>query len=295
MTETEWLASDDPVAMLRWLQQDPDGGGAVPGFSDRRLRLFAAACCRSESVWSRLTDDSPCGRCNECLSGAENKCCRRINRSRRAVEVAERFADGEAEKHELAAAYLAAESVESVLFYNDLVIRTCHNDPQFAAEQWTRAGIAIVPSSTQAALLREIFGNPFRPVEWKWQWFGARETLPGEKHPPSALWRPSWAAFACPWETVVSLASRIYAERDFAALPQLGDVLEEAGCTDEAVLRHCRGFERCWDCVEGFFSQGDPIALQWVPCVLCDCTGWRPLRGPHVRGCWVVDMLTGKA
>ena len=60
-------------------------------------------------------------------------------------------------------------------------------------------------------------------------------------------------------ESSVALASAIYAERAFDRLPILADALEEAGCDHADVLAHCRG------------------------------------PGPHVRGCWVVDLLLGKA
>jgi hypothetical protein len=75
VTEAEWLASTDTTPMLEFLKRRG---------SDRKLRLFACACCRL--VWDRLTD--PC--------------------SRRAVEVAERYADGEARGSERAAAWNAA-------------------------------------------------------------------------------------------------------------------------------------------------------------------------------------------
>lgn len=58
--------------------------------------------------------------------------------------------------------------------------------------------------------------------------------------------------------TVVQLAQAIYDDRTFDHLPILADALEEAGCTDATILEHCRG------------------------------------PGPHVRGCWVVDLLLGK-
>lgn len=58
--------------------------------------------------------------------------------------------------------------------------------------------------------------------------------------------------------TVVRLAQSIYDDRAFNRLPILADALEEAGCTNPEMLNHCRG------------------------------------EGPHVRGCWVIDLLLGK-
>lgn len=58
--------------------------------------------------------------------------------------------------------------------------------------------------------------------------------------------------------TVPRMAQSIYEERAFDRMPILADALEEAGCDNEAILQHCRG------------------------------------GGPHVRGCWVLDLLLGK-
>jgi hypothetical protein len=55
--------------------------------------------------------------------------------------------------------------------------------------------------------------------------------------------------------TVVRLAQMIYDERCFTNLPILADALEEAGCTNSDILDHCRG------------------------------------PGPHILGCWVVDLI----
>ena len=58
--------------------------------------------------------------------------------------------------------------------------------------------------------------------------------------------------------TVLSLAGGIYEERAFDRMPILADALQDAGCEDAEVLVHCRN------------------------------------PGPHVRGCWVLDLLLGK-
>jgi hypothetical protein len=62
------------------------------------------------------------------------------------------------------------------------------------------------------------------------------------------------------WRTsdTLGLARGIYEERAFDRMPLLADALMDAGCDDEQVLSHCRS------------------------------------EGPHVRGCWVVDLVLGK-
>ena len=64
-----------------------------------------------------------------------------------------------------------------------------------------------------AVLLRDIFGNPFRPV-----------TL-------NPVWRT---------DTAVAVARQMYESREFGAMPILADALQDAGCEDEQVLSHCR-------------------------------------------------------
>lgn len=59
-------------------------------------------------------------------------------------------------------------------------------------------------------------------------------------------------------KNAICLAQAIYDDRAFDRMPILADALEEAGCTNVEILGHCRG------------------------------------AGPHVRGCWVVDLLLGK-
>jgi hypothetical protein len=92
--------------------------------------------------------------------------------------------------------------------------------------------------SAQSQLLRDLFGNPFRPVALD----------------------PAWLS-----PTVTALAQAAYEERslpsgelDLARLKVLADAIEEAGCPDQAILDHLRG------------------------------------PGPHVRGCWPVDLVLGR-
>ena len=82
---------------------------------------------------------------------------------------------------------------------------------------------AAAERAAQCALVRDIFGNPFRPVTAD----------------------PSWLT-----STVVQLAGGIDAERAFDRLPILADALEDAGCDSADVLGHCRGpgphARGCW-------------------------------------------------
>ncbi len=81
--ETDWLASDDPliIGQLIW------GRYFCSDDKQRKLRLLACACSRQ--IWDLMQDD----------------------RSRGAVEVAERFAEGLATEDELADSLLAAGDV----------------------------------------------------------------------------------------------------------------------------------------------------------------------------------------
>jgi hypothetical protein len=68
------------------------------------------------------------------------------------------------------------------------------------------------------------------------------------------------ADFAPHWRTddVRLLSEQMFESRDFGAMPILADALQDAGCDSDDILSHCRG------------------------------------SGPHVRGCWVVDLILGK-
>jgi hypothetical protein len=240
MTEAEWLTCTDPGPMLEFLR------GKV---SDRKLRLFACACCRR--IWHLLPDE----------------------RSRRAVAVAESYADNAVGKNELERARMGARSAtrkatenaypssyqrRAARWASEAPAQTTSKEVRkvaqpiveraaaAAAEDAGLAGAAQGLYATarsaklqseriaQAALLRDVIGTPFRPVTVGRAWLA---------------WNGG---------TVGKLAQAIYDERAFDRLPVLADALEEAGCDNENLLRHCR----------------EP--------------------GEHVRGCWVIDLFLGR-
>jgi hypothetical protein len=218
MNESEWLESCDPTSMLVFLR---DTGTA----SERKLRLFVCACCRR--IWPLIPDKW----------------------SRKAVERSEGHADGLTGWFKLHWAANGAWDVandhrkpSTLPPFSALIAAQNGNVGGGAvarAEQVASQGVSIErQAEPYCSLLRELFGNPFRPV-----------TI-----------NPIWLTPA-----VTSLAQAAYQHRsepsgqlDPDRLAVLSDALEEAGCDDDDILSHLRG------------------------------------PGPHVRGCWAVDLTLGK-
>lgn len=218
MTPEAWQTCADPTLMLQQL------GHAA---SARKLRLYA--CAWGYRAWPHMH--------NEC--------------SREAVIVAERFADGLADLPELAAAYRAAHAV-----WKDLHATWGRGSKRLVRGKWAERRAASVARQAAnptwglfaaqhargnavtnyalAGFLRDIFGDPFH--------------LPA-LDPACLFWNGG---------TVPKLAQAIYDENDFTDLPILADALEESGCADENILRHCRQ------------------------------------AGEHVRGCFAVDLCLGR-
>jgi hypothetical protein len=185
----------------------------------RKLRLFACGCLRQ--AWDQIKDP----------------------RSREGVERGERLAEG--------------------------LIPFTFNDPTWKAYQRNHSKIALaahgttyeipIDSATCAIdqglfdlrILHDVFGNPFRPVIWS------------DRQPPRSRRKPLEVrvvpAELRAWNggLVVKLARAIYEERAFERMPILGDALEDAGCTNPAILEHCRS-------------------------------------SPHVLGCWLLDWVLDK-
>lgn len=224
MTETDWLAcTTNPARMLHFLNGKT---------RDRKFRLFAVACCRS--ILRRLPAHTV--------------------EVEEVIGVAEKFAEGVTAGVDLLAIW------RRTLLWDDedrSASQACLPEARWAAEEsaiaatrialeyWVRShperrsrearAVKRAENVTQVAVLRCIFGNPFRPVTVSPAWL---------------RWNDA---------TVPKIAQSIYDDRRFEDLPILADALEDAGCDNEDILAHCRS------------------------------------EGPHVRGCWVVDLLLGKS
>ena len=278
MTEQEWLTSTDPTAMLTFLQQGTIAyGGKI---SDRKLRLFACACmCEARGAgWSHLDEF-----------------------------------------------YRSAETGVR----GDMAM--CPAIEQ--AEAWCAGHPEPPDSKTKAALLREIVGNPWKPVKLPpcrrcdgdgkahgsdrpFEWTG-----PGSYPGPCPVCDGRKTDISWLTPTVLSLARAAYNERSskkcercsnakvgftlYGGLPDcsdchgtgrvedgtldpdrlgvLADALEEAGCTDPAILMHLRGQEPCWKDHSDPSEDGGALCNKYVQ-----------KRSPSVRGCAVLDALLGK-
>jgi hypothetical protein len=233
MTEEEWLTSDDPVPLATYLRER---GGR------RKRCLLAAACCRR--IWHLI----------------------RRQQLRDALELSERWADREVTEEAfgpfrdmrlLGGVDATEASVNNVCSW----IRTAWSTPEQrfsldlvhcvsnavlavgfdvayrggdAAWGEPRQRAMAQERRAQADLIRDVFGNPFRPACVEPEWLTFREGL------------------------VRTMARGIYEERKFEEMPILADALEDAGCTDEAILRHLRA------------------------------------PGFHARGCWCLDLLLNR-
>src|SRR5437763_1694740 len=144
MTEAEWLACADPQPMLDFLFDHP-------GYSARKMRLFAVACYWQveEFHW-----DEP-------LFEAE-------------VEAVEKYADRLISLDELLAVSLAhyrglfPDEEESALRFVKLEADYAAWMADWAVQAARHAGERSWPAglaeARQADLLRDVFGNPFRPA-----------------------------------------------------------------------------------------------------------------------------------
>ena len=228
-TEDGWLRAQNPGLMLKVVRVT---AGA------RRVRLATVACCRA--AWPFL----PAYREVE-PSDAE---CHAV------LDLSERFADGAARYTELTAARRALAGPDvprggpqhpkvAAVWYasaKDPVPACTEAAARLLGISWGGQGELEMPSARvrfgfggksgdwpaaclgMVAVVRDIFGNPFRLVAFS----------------------PAWRT-----DTAMSLARQMYESREFSAMPILADALQDAGC-DNDVLAHCRGpgphVRGCW-------------------------------------------------
>jgi hypothetical protein len=209
MTEAEWLTCTSVIRIL-----DFHEGKA----SDRKMQLLGVGFCRR--IWHLLTDE----RCHRTILGIE------------------RLADGMAERDELRTAMedLYRDPPENCIvnaLWGNTVERLCSGGGEFVRYPATALAVSLFAVATVAdantnsgddsareraetaeeaahvGLVRDVFGNPFRPVTFDTSWLTS---------------------------TVTTLASQIYDSRDFTAMPILADALQDAGCNSDDILNHCR-------------------------------------------------------
>jgi len=263
MTETEWLNSIDPIAMIEYLRETlaSEDTAARQDYREqfdeasrtgheRKFRLFACACCRR--IWDRIPED--CNR--DAVVAVEDYLAGRLSGSELwtalvASSAVEGKSDGSGKRSEQgywAVKYLgrgfykmsAAESslivASKVLFLTDEQYgwESGVGHASFGRFRWPLPIPAKVDAerATQAALLRCVFGNPIHPIDF------------------NAAWRSP---------NVIDIARRVYDDRAFDHMPILADALQDAGCEIDEILNHCRG------------------------------------SGPHIKGCWVVDACLEKS
>jgi hypothetical protein len=222
----------------------------------------------TESDWHTCTDPVAMLTCTRTLATDRKlrlfaiawaqRCYRHMEdeRSRIAVDVARDFVEGRASKADLTAAFRDA---------NELCEELWRDGP--AAGRASRSGRSNrgAQQSITAAVSARTAADP------AWNYRQALRSMRGQ----AAVVVQYCGLFRCifgplafhsiaitsSWitATVAEVASAIYQEEAFERLPILADALEEAGCNQQDILGHLRS------------------------------------SAEHVRGCWAVDLLLGKA
>ena len=199
----QWPTCTDPKPMLQDCDDQP-----------RKLRLFACACAR------RLWHEMPEQLFREAIELAERVADDPLNLDKKRKKLKEKCESHQNTPLWTAAAATATNCLStsaSSAAWNGAWSGTvgAHDSPEWRADR-----------AKQADLLREIFGNPLRPVRVEPEWL-------------------TWNN-----RTVPQIAARIYESNAFHDLPILADAVEEAGCTNAELLAHLRrpgGHVRgCW-------------------------------------------------
>jgi hypothetical protein len=308
MTEAEWLGSVDPTPMLNYVWNK---------VSTRVVRLFACACGRR--AWHLMTDE----------------------RSRCAIELGERLAEGNVKEEERPGCWVganaascqarrmlaypeeaavqafatAAEAAELILCPpGDLPILSCGIHAAAAAIAFEAAGLTK-PLPTRP-WPEAVANEDEEAIAWvnRYQEFQKSNCFlrpyQAERHVQTEILRdvignrlfhPTTLEPDHRTPTIVSLAQAAYEERilpsgelDPVRLCVLADALEDVGA-EEAIIRHCRGYQGCLRCGG---TGRSPYDLGYYPppletCPDCEGTGWVKSILLHVRGCFAVDACLG--
>ena len=202
MTEADWIATTQPELLLEWLVEE------APPPSDRKILLFGLAGCE------RLLPVHP----NRIYLHALHLMEQHVE-GERSEQAVERVTD------ELT---MEEDALDRITTFQ-MVLRLPWYDRESSGIALRRLLLNVLlfrgteESGRLCSILRDIFGNPFRPCDVE----------------------PRWRS-----STVVDLARTIDLERRFERMPILADALMDAGCDDEALLQHCQGSNEhvkgCW-------------------------------------------------
>jgi hypothetical protein len=189
-------------------------------------------------------------------------CCRRFwhlirdPRSQESVRAAELYADKQTTRRNLCGVYNEAVKAE------DELIDRRHEFfwPIHAAKYASTWKIRMVTDEVSWSTALIFVPNA---VGWYMDGKDSSAALRAEIRMQISLLRDVFANPApldLRWRTstVIGLANTIYDECAFERMPILADALMDAGCDSGEIIAHCRQ------------------------------------AGEHVRGCWVVDLLTGR-
>jgi hypothetical protein len=233
VTEADWNSCTDPQKMLEFLR------GKV---SDRKLRLFACACCRQ--VWHLLD-----------------------RQGRTIVKVAEDFAEGKAPQQKLSKANAAAQAAAGHARWD--VPSDASSPSAWAAASGAARSTAqkAGQAAAQKAVRTAVYDEDTRDDPGNNPWDNAWNAAEKEVHKAQAAllrdivpFQPvSISPVILAWndQTIPKLVQTIYEERELPSghldperLAVLADALEEAGCDNADILGHLRGpgphTRGCW-------------------------------------------------
>lgn len=214
MTETDWLAYDDPERLLQFLRNRA---------SERKLRLLAYACCRRVEHLLDVRSRSLLDLLERQVEGTATEV---------GVAFAQDLHDGSvAEAKPYTASHIAGNMVNAAKVGAAWPAAWNVVGEARRALRFSHQGNTYEEARAQADLVREICGNPFRPVVL---------------HPTAIT------------PEIAAVAQSIYERRSFDRLPELAGLLEAAGCREVDLLGHLRG------------------------------------PGPHVPGCFALDLILRK-